>query len=253
MWPAWILPVALNGPCFNWVWDTWAKVFQGCPMLQVGATEEGRRFNIKSELKSPYTGDLVKKTRGVSSTRFWAQLSYKTTVRRNYHSVLMVPVVAFPHSVNPCAMTMPTDCTRRHNTERNNLNKFLLHFIILLTPRGPPLFCTLAPHFFYSKRGGGGVESDWVHSALRPPICLLCQPRVTWWWRTLWNDNWQGKPKYSEKTCHQRHFVRHKSHMTRPRFEPGPPRWVKPATNRLSYGTAKMEAQHITYVPIRGC
>jgi hypothetical protein len=23
----------------------------------------------------------------------------------------------------------------------------------------------------------------------------------------------------------QRHFVHHKSHMTRPGFEPGPPRW----------------------------
>jgi hypothetical protein len=23
----------------------------------------------------------------------------------------------------------------------------------------------------------------------------------------------------------QHHFVHHKSHMTRPRFEPGPPRW----------------------------
>jgi hypothetical protein len=29
-----------------------------------------------------------------------------------------------------------------------------------------------------------------------------------------------------------------KSHMTRPGFEPGPPLWGKPATNRLSYGTA---------------
>jgi hypothetical protein len=28
-----------------------------------------------------------------------------------------------------------------------------------------------------------------------------------------------------------------KSHMTRPGFEPGPPRW-KPATNRLTYGAA---------------
>jgi hypothetical protein len=26
--------------------------------------------------------------------------------------------------------------------------------------------------------GGGGGESNWVHSALRPPIGLLCQPRV---------------------------------------------------------------------------
>jgi hypothetical protein len=21
-------------------------------------------------------------------------------------------------------------------------------------------------------------------------------------WSSWWNDNWQGKPKYSEKTCH---------------------------------------------------
>jgi hypothetical protein len=26
--------------------------------------------------------------------------------------------------------------------------------------------------------GGGGAESNWVHSALRPLIGLLCQPRV---------------------------------------------------------------------------
>jgi hypothetical protein len=36
---------------------------------------------------------------------------------------------------------------------------------------------------------GGGIK---VHSTLRPLNGLLCQPR--------WND-WQGKPKYSEKTC----------------------------------------------------
>jgi hypothetical protein len=35
----------------------------------------------------------------------------------------------------------------------------------------------------------------------------------------------------------QCHFVHYKSHMTWPGLEHGPPRW-KPATNRLSYGTA---------------
>jgi hypothetical protein len=35
----------------------------------------------------------------------------------------------------------------------------------------------------------------------------------------------------------QRHFVHHKSHITRPGFEPGC-RGGKPATNRLSYGAA---------------
>jgi hypothetical protein len=29
--------------------------------------------------------------------------------------------------------------------------------------------------FFNSNCGG---ESNWVHSALRPPVVLLCQPRV---------------------------------------------------------------------------
>jgi hypothetical protein len=51
------------------------------------------------------------------------------------------------------------------------------------------------------------------------------------------NVDWQGKPKFSEKTCPSATFVHHKIHMTRPGFEPGPPRW-KPATNRLSYGAA---------------
>jgi hypothetical protein len=46
------------------------------------------------------------------------------------------------------------------------------------------------------------VESSWVHSALLPLIGLLCQPGWLWWWRkNWWHDDWQGKPKYSQKTC----------------------------------------------------
>jgi hypothetical protein len=37
----------------------------------------------------------------------------------------------------------------------------------------------------------------------------------------------------------QRHFVHHKSHMTRPGFEPGRRRG-KPGTNSLSYGTVRL-------------
>jgi hypothetical protein len=33
-----------------------------------------------------------------------------------------------------------------------------------------------------------------------------------------------GKPKYSEKTLSQYHFVHHKSDMDRPGIEHGPPR-----------------------------
>jgi hypothetical protein len=46
----------------------------------------------------------------------------------------------------------------------------------------------------------GGVESNWVHSALRPPMAYCASPGRLWWWRNWWND-WQGKPQYSEKTC----------------------------------------------------
>jgi hypothetical protein len=43
------------------------------------------------------------------------------------------------------------------------------------------------------------VESK-VHSALRPPMAYCASLGWLWWWRNRWND-WQGKPKYSEKTC----------------------------------------------------
>jgi hypothetical protein len=41
---------------------------------------------------------------------------------------------------------------------------------------------------------------------------LLCQPRVIvrWLWRSIWNVDWQGKPKFSEKTCPSATFVHHK-------------------------------------------
>jgi hypothetical protein len=53
------------------------------------------------------------------------------------------------------------------------------------------------------------MESNWVHSALQPLIGLLCQPQVIMMMGNWWND-WQGKLKYLEKTCH---FVHHKPHM----------------------------------------
>jgi hypothetical protein len=40
-----------------------------------------------------------------------------------------------------------------------------------------------------------------------------------------WNEIDKGKPKYSEKTLSQCHFVRHKSHMDWPGIEPGSPLW----------------------------
>jgi hypothetical protein len=79
------------------------------------------------------------------------------------------------------------------------------------------------------------VEFNWVHSALRPPMAYCASPGWLWWWRNRWND-WQGKLKYSEKTCPSAALP-----TTNPTCCPDAARARragKLATNRLSYGTA---------------
>jgi hypothetical protein len=77
-------------------------------------------------------------------------------------------------------------------------------------------------NFFYLY-GGGGVESNWVHSALRPPIGLLCQSRVITMMDKL--VEWlAGETEVLGENLRQCHFAHHKLHML-PGREPGPPRW----------------------------
>jgi hypothetical protein len=63
-------------------------------------------------------------------------------------------------------------------------------------------------------------------------------PGWLWWWRILWNKNWQGKPKYSEKTCPSVTLSTTNPTWPDPDSNPGH-RSGKPATNHLSYGAAK--------------
>jgi hypothetical protein len=66
-------------------------------------------------------------------------------------------------------------------------------------------------------------------------MAYCISPGWLWSWRNWWND-WQEKPKYSEKTCPSAALS-----TTNPTCcqdaNPGR-RGGKPATNRLSYGTA---------------
>jgi hypothetical protein len=83
----------------------------------------------------------------------------------------------------------------------------------------------------------GGWSPNWVHSARRPLTGLCTCPGWLWGWRIWWNE-WQGKPKYSEKTCPGATLS-----TTNPTWpDPGSNlgrRGGKPATNRFSYGAAQ--------------
>jgi hypothetical protein len=67
---------------------------------------------------------------------------------------------------------------------------------------------------------------DWGHYW---PIVPAPDDRWWWLWRNWWNEDWQGRPKYSAKTCPSA------------ALSTTNPAWLgrrggKPATNRFSYG-----------------
>jgi hypothetical protein len=79
--------------------------------------------------------------------------------------------------------------------------------------------------------------SPLVTAAIVWPI--VPAPHDGWWWlwSNRWNPNWQGKLKYSEKTCLSVTLCT--TNPTYPGLGSNPDRLGgKPATNRLSYGTA---------------
>jgi hypothetical protein len=76
---------------------------------------------------------------------------------------------------------------------------------------------------------------------------IVPAPDDRWWlWSNRWNANWQGKPKYKEKTCPSTTLS-----TTNPTWpDPGSNlgrRGGKPATNRLSYGMAISGGWVISY------
>jgi hypothetical protein len=81
------------------------------------------------------------------------------------------------------------------------------------------------------------VESNWVHSELRPPIGLLCQLRVIMMMEKLVEWRLAGETEVLGENLPQCRFVHHKPHMLYRDTNQGR-RGGKPATNRLSYGTA---------------
>jgi hypothetical protein len=67
------------------------------------------------------------------------------------------------------------------------------------------------------------------------PIVPVPDDRWWWLWKNWWNEDWQGKPNYSEKTCPSAILSTTNSTWLDPVLNPGR-RGGKPATNRLNYG-----------------
>jgi hypothetical protein len=88
---------------------------------------------------------------------------------------------------------------------------------------------------------GGGVQTRSTRH--RGHLLSNCAcPGWLWGWRIIrWNEDCQGKPKYSEKTCPSATLSTTNPTWPDPGSNPGR-RGGRPATNRLSYGAALYES-----------
>jgi hypothetical protein len=100
----------------------------------------------------------------------------------------------------------------------------------------------------------GGVQAGSTRHVGHWMTYCTC-PGWLWWGRNLWNENWQGKPKYSETTCPSATLSTTNPTWPDPCANPGR-RGGKRATNRLSYGAALIGWLYISNYPnygLRGC
>jgi hypothetical protein len=78
--------------------------------------------------------------------------------------------------------------------------------------------------FFLIRVVGGGVQTGSTPHVGHWMAYCTCLGWL-WWWRIWWNEDWQGKPKYSEKTCPSPTLPTTNPTWQDPGREPGPPRW----------------------------
>jgi hypothetical protein len=93
---------------------------------------------------------------------------------------------------------------------------------------------------------GGVTLSPFGTLATIWPIVLAPYDRWWWVWSNHWNENWQAKQSYSEKTCHSASVSTTNPIWSDLGSNPGL-RGGKPAAIRLSYITAIFSA--LTYRP----
>jgi hypothetical protein len=100
------------------------------------------------------------------------------------------------------------------------------------------------------KIGIVGVESYWVHSALRPLIGLLCQPRVIVIFEKLVEWWLAGETEVLGENLPQCYFVHHNPHML-PGRELGSPGWeARDWPLELRHGRPLQQEVFVTASPL---
>jgi hypothetical protein len=89
--------------------------------------------------------------------------------------------------------------------------------------------------FFNLRTVGGGIQTGSTRHFGHSFAYCTC-PGWLWEWR-IWCNEWQGKPKYLEKTCPDATLSTTNPTWPEPGLNLGR-RSEKPTTNRFSYGTA---------------
>jgi hypothetical protein len=140
---------------------------------------------------------------------------------------------------SPCSQEPALNQTKHIVSLLTNVNrpKLRREITTVYWETSEPVFHTVTTGYFFifSFMGWGETESTW-YCGHYWPIVPAPDDRRWWLWSSRWNETWQRKQKYSEKTYTSTTLSI--TNTTWPELGSNPDsRGGKPATNRLSYGT----------------
>jgi hypothetical protein len=204
-------------------------------------------WGFMSTFQSPFVGCVGVDGHCFSDDRFGNHFMANHVVTCLVHGVHLCPYLGVWYVLRGeklgrqvVIVTRPLVFHRKYNQGYAYEAPTVLHFLYVDVPVDRDWGCDAQSHdfcvrtvFFFFWWGGTYVTRYCGH------FWPIVQPddRWGWLWSNWWNGDWQGKPKYSEKTCPS--AIVSTTNPTWP--DPGANSGRcggKPATNRLSYDAA---------------